>query len=565
MRSLSARRRAGIAAVVGITALLTFYPPWYVWWRRGAMGAYQLVNGDAMLYMTIARRSSAGLFTFDGETATNGFHPLWQWVLTAVTSLVDPGDRALHVAVVLALSTVLVFAGFVLCNLAIFKWTRSVLLSTLPIAGVYWILIGAVFNNQHYWEQIDGMECGLSVLFGGIVLYALTSRVTRPDATLADLACPTWRNPLVRIGLVLPFLILARLDDVFVLWGLALVMFLVPGTGRGKVQTVFAMGAPTAIVLAAYMLHNRATVGTWLPLSGMAKSGISVVSSTYIFLSGAFPPVVDLKNAVDAQESDMLDLHLNMFRATQMIYPALIALACMLIARRYQRDRPLFVVLVGFAAAVVLKVGYNLVNVNLWHQGTWYYSFALMLCSFFVAVLLGRPYASLARHPLVRLTLGAALGLLVLYTAGAATMRAAGATAGPEYALCRDGRLIDRALDEAAPGSQLLEFDDGALAFCLDHRAIHGFGFAADRASFEALREGRLLAHAHARGHDVLASAGYIPMHQPVRSSAELHAFLEDSMLGPEIKAELLRFDLELVYLHRPSATAFIRFSPRAR
>jgi hypothetical protein len=563
----SAQPRSGraIAVIVGVTTFFTFYPPLYVYLRRGTAGLFRFVEGDALLYLTIARHSRVGFFSFDGETETNGFHPLWQWLLTAASAVIDPTDRPAQLACSLTLCALAVWGGFLLCNLAIHRLTGSVLLSVLPVAGAYWIVVGALFQNQSYYHLLDGMESGLSVLAGGLVLYLMASRLSRRELPPEELARPTWKSPFVPIALILPFLILARLDDVFILTALAAGLFLLPGVLGDKLRTAAVLVAPSALVLALYMLHNKVSIGTWLPLSGMAKSGLAAHSSTYIFLSGLFPPLVDLKNAVAARPSDLLDLHLNMFRPLQMLYPAFFALGFLAIVGRYHRREPRYVALMGLGFYVLLKAAYNFFNVNLWHQGSWYYAFSIMLCSFFVAVLLARPYQRLRAHPLLRGALGALLGLLMLLSAGRVAMRDGGSPPGYEYLICRDAPSIDRALDEAAPGSQLLELDDGVLAFCLDHRSIHGFGFAVDYDTYAALREQRLLAHAHRRGHDVFASAGYIRVEQPPESSEAIRALLRGSILDDAIKRELEEFDFALVHHHRESATGFFRFWPRER
>lgn len=562
MQSGRTRGRAALA-VVGITTLFTFYPPLYVVLRRGTAGLSYFIGGDALLYLTIARHSRFGFFSFDGETATNGFHPLWQWILTATGLIIDANDRAEQVATSMLLSTVALWAGFLLCNLAILRLTRSVLLSVLPIAGVYWICIGAVFQNQSYWQLLDGMESGCSVLAGGLVLYLFASRLTRADVGVVDLTRPTWKSPFVAAGVVLPFLILARLDDVFILTGLAVGLFLLPGALRDKLRTATLLLAPSVVVVSCYMLYNRLSVGSWLPLSGMSKSGLALHSSVYIVASGMFPPLVDLKNAIVTKQSDTLDLHLNMFRTLQMLYPALFAAGFVILVRVYHEKRVRYLAFVGLALYVVFKAGYNLVSVNLWHQGTWYYAFSIMLSSFFVALLLARPYRLLRAHPAARGALGVLIGLLILFTAGTVAMRGAGSPPDFEEHICRDAAIIDRALDEAAPGSQLLELDDGVLAFCLERRAIHGFGFAVDHDSYVALREERLLAHAYGRGHDLFASAGYIQIGAPIEGSDAIRAMLQASFLDPPIKRELDAFDFELVYLHEPSQTGFFRFWPR--
>src|SRR4029079_18260249 len=54
----------------------------------------RFVHDDAFYYFGIARRWTRQVFpTFDGIDATNGYHPLWQWLLVPVAR-VFPGSVA---------------------------------------------------------------------------------------------------------------------------------------------------------------------------------------------------------------------------------------------------------------------------------------------------------------------------------------------------------------------------------------------------------------------------------------------------------------------------------------
>ncbi|HVI04204.1 MAG TPA: hypothetical protein VM869_36185, partial [Enhygromyxa sp.] len=48
---------------------------------------------DVFYYLTIARNHhESGLWSFDGEHATNGYHPLWQWLLSPLWGLIAALD-----------------------------------------------------------------------------------------------------------------------------------------------------------------------------------------------------------------------------------------------------------------------------------------------------------------------------------------------------------------------------------------------------------------------------------------------------------------------------------------
>ena len=78
------------------------------------------------------------------------------------------------------------------------------------------------------------------------------------------------------------------------------------------------------------------------------------------------------------------------------------------------------------------------------------------------------------------------------------------------------------------------------------------------------MHEGRLLAHAHQRGHDILASSGYVPVDWSLRDVEQIRARLRESAaVPPALRAELDSFDFELLWVHEPTSTGFIRFTPR--
>jgi hypothetical protein len=58
------------------------------WWARGWSGAWPRFQDDAFYYLVIARNVAAGHgFTMDQISPTNGFQPLWLWLLVPVAWL----------------------------------------------------------------------------------------------------------------------------------------------------------------------------------------------------------------------------------------------------------------------------------------------------------------------------------------------------------------------------------------------------------------------------------------------------------------------------------------------
>src|SRR5688572_27496153 len=96
------RLEAGLDAA--LSAILVLYPPVYAALRSGQRGLFAYVAGDSFLYLGIAQRSATGFFTYDGVAPTNGFHPLWQWILTLVLAGTPETGAEFPVAVAFWLS-----------------------------------------------------------------------------------------------------------------------------------------------------------------------------------------------------------------------------------------------------------------------------------------------------------------------------------------------------------------------------------------------------------------------------------------------------------------------------
>jgi hypothetical protein len=76
----------------------------------------------------------------------------------------------------------------------------------------------------------------------------------------------------LRVGLLLAALVLARLDAVFVVAGLAAAGWLCWRGTSDRVRQVTLLGGPAVVVLVGYVIFNILEFGTATPVSGQAKS-----------------------------------------------------------------------------------------------------------------------------------------------------------------------------------------------------------------------------------------------------------------------------------------------------
>ena len=71
-----------------------------------------------------------------------------------------------------------------------------------------------------------------------------------------------------------------------------------------------------------------------------------------------------------------------------------------------------------------------------------------------------------------------------------------------------------------------------------------------------------MLSHAHGRGYDIFASNGYVAIDPQMDAAAIRTRLRESGAVQDEIKSELDSFDFELLWVHEPTRTGFIRFKP---
>lgn len=536
------------AVLFGVFALaITLMPALVVAWNHGADTPFWFLAGDAYLYLGIGEASSGLSMSFDGERPTNGFHPFWQvWVRVATAIAGDP----LRAMALVAWSAIFCTAGGVLLlGAAIRRATRYWLLAMLAVPGVYYLVIGQALRNLPVWAFFDGMEAGLAFLLAGWLLWLAVRPGTRP----------------LTLGLVMALLVMTRLDDVFVPATAALAVALWPGRpAQDRIRDAARLVAPTAVALALFVGWSLWTTGLSAPVSGAAKGEGALLQNVWVTLATFLAPAIDLREGLTAYTADRAGLAGGAFRVLQLVVPALFALAFLFVLIRRLGHRHWAPLLAGVCGGVLIKAIYNIVSVNYWHQATWYFALAMALMSFGAAVLLAPALAQATR-------LARVVALSVL--AGMTTLHASlwSATLMDQtYRLQDRDFWVNRAAIEAAiraaePDPRMIEFGDGMLNFAFDFPVRHGFVFAGDAQSLEALRDGRLLRDAWEGGYRLLSSYEYlrVPPGAEDWDSERIRAFLLESFLDPRVKAELAAFDFAMLLVHRPTDVPIIRLIRR--
>lgn len=205
------------------------------------------VPDDAFYYLGIARHLGAGDGpTFDGLNQTNGFHPLWQFLLVPL-ALAFPGDAALARAAML-LGVVLGLTGVVL----VARFLRPVVGAPAAALGALLAIHGAVGTK---WLR-NGMESSVLVLALSLLLLALGRFDRARD-----------RRSALLVGLACGVVVLARMD-------VAVVVAVVPVVLALRVRRWWPLvrsAAGAVLVAGPVLAWEVLTFGHVLSVSGTVK------------------------------------------------------------------------------------------------------------------------------------------------------------------------------------------------------------------------------------------------------------------------------------------------------
>jgi len=245
------REKAGTwAALVLVLGWITFIWAW-------GPSILTLTVDDSFYYLETAVRAARGEgFTFDGIHPTNGFHPLWMWVLVplarAFGSSIDTFAR-----VVLTLQVLLVSGGTVVLarTIAPGSWGRPAL------------FVMALFLNFYFTKVfVNGLEAALQYACICATI-GFSSDLDDPEAFAR-----AGKGRLVGLALLCAATTLARLSAV--VFALATLTRLALCAPRSRERSGFALALTFGVYglpVAAYLVTNYRDFGHWLPVSAAIK------------------------------------------------------------------------------------------------------------------------------------------------------------------------------------------------------------------------------------------------------------------------------------------------------
>ena len=267
MRRLGLPTLALAPAALFLTAFLLFpmrFPP---------AGRPAFYADDFFYYLVIAQNlATHAISSFDGRTLTNGYHPLWMLVLSALV-LLTGGAGATFFTVLLTVQLAASLLSLVLLFRLLQRWQTPTLL-TIACTLIFAVALSDI--------AVTGMEVVLAVpLILGFVAEA--------DRSVTKTVRP------FRLGLLASGCILARVDAVILVCMVAIViapkLVLLARQTRSLLRLALGL-APAAF----YVLSNIVIFGTILPISSSAKAltpGLVFNTNALLtaFTPGDFDPV----------------------------------------------------------------------------------------------------------------------------------------------------------------------------------------------------------------------------------------------------------------------------------
>ncbi|HEY3874002.1 MAG TPA: hypothetical protein VGM92_00865 [Candidatus Kapabacteria bacterium] len=219
---------------------------------------------DAYYALAVARHAALGNgITADGIHLTNGFQPLNTFLQFCCFTLVH-GDRIAGLRVAYLLSGMIEIA---------FLWSMASLIASMRRerkSGQRWwqspILIAAFFQTVLYrllLAHTNGLETALA---GTLLVLALCEYWQMELSQRAGTVPSVGR--LIRLGIVLGFLVLARIDTAIFVLIVAALQFRFP---KG-VRNAAIIGMASLLISLPWWLFNIMSFGSLMPMSGQSES-----------------------------------------------------------------------------------------------------------------------------------------------------------------------------------------------------------------------------------------------------------------------------------------------------
>ena len=532
------------------------YVPLILWLRnKSVFVPFQFFTSDTFYYLSIARHSVNSLFyTSDGMFPTNGFHPLWGFLLTKLFSIPFFSSHLdMQIYLTIILSLVFVTFGTIFFGMTIYHLTDNAAVSLLAaVPGYYYLIFASLVPNYNStWAYINGMESPLSIFWFGLFLYLLVNKKLLLDQRL---------YMTVILSIVVTLIVFSRLDDVFLLIPFWILLFFFSEPRKKAVaRLLIAIGIPV-LSLIAYMVYNYSYTESAMPVSGLIKNGNWLLVNLAFFITTFFPIQLVNHDAIWSETS---------MRSLQTAIPILTAALWLLFWRKNTKlqdwqsiPQDNYTIISALAVYMIIKGGYNFVLVYLMGQGHWYYSISIMLFNLMMGIVIVVPLRNISSQS-QRIWISIAAFLLVILMGNVFINNKIQSKYNVGYyELWLQSEKVNSLLKETAPDIKLVEYDDGIIAYLLNLPVMNGFGFTLDKEAMQAQTEGHLLNLAYERGFRTIAVMSYVNFPDDFENDSD--QIREQLRKMPGIGFEDLdQWDFGFLYRDDKSSMVLINYEPR--
>jgi hypothetical protein len=235
------------------------------------------MGDDSFFYLVIAKNiSQSGFSSFDGIHFSNGYHPLWQLLVSGMALIVQ--DDMVFLLATISLGITLSIVSLVIVYLLL----RNFKLSPEWVATS--ILFGVFFIFLPSWYGLESF-LATALFLASLYYYFNHYRGTHISSQLL-------------LGLFLSLTVLARLDAIFLIIFFFISRFIQIDKRDGQeIISFLFLGGFFSIPILSYLGFNYFHTGHFMPISGALKSSFPDVTLTNLPLEPAYliriaPPVM---------------------------------------------------------------------------------------------------------------------------------------------------------------------------------------------------------------------------------------------------------------------------------
>lgn len=331
----------------------------------------RILPDDCFYYLKTCQYIALGHgSSFDGIHLTNGYHPLWMMITSAVAVFIHNPVMLLKTALGLS-----ILAGC-LSTIVLYKLLKKV-------TDIWWVpLLGSslyFFNPQAIANSMDTLGTTVSTLLFTVALYMTVLPVINKNKT-------KWFIPL--LGIVLGLLFLARTDNVFYIIAFFFIS-IYQIQKQSRLKSSLTLVCISGLVISPWIIWSLIRFGSFMQSQGLALPFLR--QQTYL-LSGKSHLAMLLVGCWNFSNFLFKELPANLGFATTFFPATVFVLSLFIIGLRW-RDKELpdaqiirnavKIVLWLYLAGVCLIFSHTFWR---WFPRIWYFDQLIILSAFFLGL-----------------------------------------------------------------------------------------------------------------------------------------------------------------------------------